>query len=82
MKAKAERDLVRLREQLQLAHEALGEPTPEEVQRGGYGKMSECIIWITNFVSQWTNPYAALQSDIYIFFLIIIIMQNVIFCSV
>lgn len=77
MKAKAERDLVRLREQLQLAHEALGEPTPEEVQRGGYGKMSECIIWITSFVSQSTNPYAALQSDF-----IIIIMQNVIFCSV
>ncbi|XP_053495226.1 myosin phosphatase Rho-interacting protein isoform X3 [Ictalurus furcatus] len=39
VKAKAERDLVRLREQLQLAHEALGEPTPEEVQRGGYDIM-------------------------------------------
>ncbi|KAF4085257.1 hypothetical protein AMELA_G00115370 [Ameiurus melas] len=39
VKAKAERDLVRLREQLQLAHEALGEPTPEDVQRGGYDIM-------------------------------------------
>ncbi|KAK3529311.1 hypothetical protein QTP70_029158 [Hemibagrus guttatus] len=39
VKAKAERDLGRLREQLQLAHEALGEPTPEEVQRGGYDIM-------------------------------------------
>ncbi|TSK14594.1 Myosin phosphatase Rho-interacting protein [Bagarius yarrelli] len=39
VKAKAERDLGRLREQLQLAHKALGEPTPEEVQRGGYDIM-------------------------------------------
>ncbi|KAL6475240.1 hypothetical protein MHYP_G00162800 [Metynnis hypsauchen] len=39
VKAKAERDLGRLRDQLQLAHEALGEPTPEEVQRGGYDIM-------------------------------------------
>lgn len=38
VKAKAERDLGRLRDQLQLAHDALGEPTPEEVERGGYGK--------------------------------------------
>lgn len=38
VKAKAERDLGRLREQLQLAHEALGEPSLEEVERaGGYG---------------------------------------------
>lgn len=37
VKAKAERDLGRLRDQLQLAHEALGEPTLEEVERGGYG---------------------------------------------
>uniref|UniRef100_A0A674MRU6 Myosin phosphatase Rho interacting protein n=1 Tax=Takifugu rubripes TaxID=31033 RepID=A0A674MRU6_TAKRU len=36
VKAKAERDLGRLRDQLQLAHEALGEPTLEEVERGGY----------------------------------------------
>lgn len=35
VKAKAERDLGRLRDQLQLAHEALGEPTLEEVERGG-----------------------------------------------
>ncbi|XP_049615653.1 myosin phosphatase Rho-interacting protein isoform X1 [Syngnathus scovelli] len=35
VKAKAERDLGRLRDQLQLAHEALGEPSPEEVDRGG-----------------------------------------------
>lgn len=54
MKAKAERDLGRLREQLQLAHEALGEPTPEEVQRGGYGKMLERIMWIT-------DPYTVLR---------------------
>ncbi|PWA21637.1 hypothetical protein CCH79_00003391 [Gambusia affinis] len=37
VKAKAERDLGRLREQLQLAHEALGEPSLEELERGGYG---------------------------------------------
>ena len=37
MRAKAERDLGRLRDQLQLAHEALGEPTPEEMERSGYG---------------------------------------------
>uniref|UniRef100_A0A8B9JQ45 Myosin phosphatase Rho interacting protein n=1 Tax=Astyanax mexicanus TaxID=7994 RepID=A0A8B9JQ45_ASTMX len=41
VKAKAERDLGRLRDQLQLAHEALGEPSPEEVQRGGYGMISD-----------------------------------------
>nr|XP_061807941.1 myosin phosphatase Rho-interacting protein-like [Nerophis lumbriciformis] len=35
VKAKAERDLGRLRDQLQLAHEALGEPSLEEVDRGG-----------------------------------------------
>ncbi|XP_035389216.1 myosin phosphatase Rho-interacting protein isoform X8 [Electrophorus electricus] len=39
VKAKAERDLGRLREQLQMAHEALGEPTPEDVQRRGYDIM-------------------------------------------
>uniref|UniRef100_A0A1A8SIZ0 PH domain-containing protein n=1 Tax=Nothobranchius rachovii TaxID=451742 RepID=A0A1A8SIZ0_9TELE len=39
VKAKAERDLGRLREQLQLAHEALGEPSPEDVERGGYDIM-------------------------------------------
>lgn len=39
VKAKAERDLGRLRDQLQLAHEALGEPTLEEVERGGYDIM-------------------------------------------
>ncbi|CAL8303493.1 unnamed protein product [Lota lota] len=39
VKAKAERDLVRLRDQLQLAHEALGEPSLEEVERGGYDIM-------------------------------------------
>lgn len=58
MKAKAERDLGRLREQLQLAHEALGEPSPEEVQRGGYGKIPERAIRIT-------DPYTALQDDYY-----------------
>ncbi|KAM6897424.1 myosin phosphatase Rho-interacting protein isoform 3-T3 [Xenentodon cancila] len=35
VKAKAERDLGRLRDQLQLAHEALGEPSLEDVERGG-----------------------------------------------
>ncbi|CAF91893.1 unnamed protein product, partial [Tetraodon nigroviridis] len=39
VKAKAERDQGRLRDQLQLAHEALGEPTLEEVERGGYDIM-------------------------------------------
>ncbi|XP_015246859.1 PREDICTED: myosin phosphatase Rho-interacting protein-like isoform X3 [Cyprinodon variegatus] len=34
VKAKAERDLGRLREQLQLAHEALGEPSLEDMERG------------------------------------------------
>nr|XP_046232218.1 myosin phosphatase Rho-interacting protein isoform X3 [Scatophagus argus] len=39
VKAKAERDLGRLRDQLQMAHEALGEPSLEEVERGGYDIM-------------------------------------------
>ncbi|XP_012670086.1 myosin phosphatase Rho-interacting protein isoform X4 [Clupea harengus] len=39
VRAKAERDLGRLRDQLQLAHEALGEPTPEEMERSGYDIM-------------------------------------------
>ncbi|XP_040922625.1 myosin phosphatase Rho-interacting protein isoform X3 [Toxotes jaculatrix] len=39
VKAKAERDLGRLRDQLQLAHEALGESSLEEVERGGYDIM-------------------------------------------
>ncbi|XP_041939465.1 myosin phosphatase Rho-interacting protein isoform X3 [Alosa sapidissima] len=39
VRAKAERDLGRLREQLQLAHEALGEPTLEDVERSGYDIM-------------------------------------------
>uniref|UniRef100_A0A7N6BEU3 PH domain-containing protein n=1 Tax=Anabas testudineus TaxID=64144 RepID=A0A7N6BEU3_ANATE len=39
VKAKAERDLGRLKDQLQLAHEALGESTLEEVERGGYDIM-------------------------------------------
>ncbi|XP_032430143.1 myosin phosphatase Rho-interacting protein isoform X4 [Xiphophorus hellerii] len=39
VKAKAERDLGRLREQLQLAHEALGEPSLEDLERGGYDIM-------------------------------------------
>uniref|UniRef100_A0A8C5B399 Myosin phosphatase Rho interacting protein n=1 Tax=Gadus morhua TaxID=8049 RepID=A0A8C5B399_GADMO len=39
VKAKAERDLGRLRDQLQLAHEALGGPSLEEVERGGYDIM-------------------------------------------
>lgn len=38
VKAKAERDLGRLRDQLQAAHEALGEASLEEVERGGYGR--------------------------------------------
>lgn len=37
VKAKADRDLGRLRDQLQLAHEALGESSLEEVEQGGYG---------------------------------------------
>lgn len=41
VKAKAERDLGRLRDQLQLAHEALGEPSQEEVERGGYGRRKQ-----------------------------------------
>ncbi|MEQ2282565.1 hypothetical protein AMECASPLE_002166, partial [Ameca splendens] len=39
VKAKAERDLGRLKEQLQLAHEALGEPSLEDLERGGYDIM-------------------------------------------
>ncbi|XP_009304636.1 myosin phosphatase Rho-interacting protein isoform X2 [Danio rerio] len=39
VRAKAERDLGRLREQLQLAHNALGEPTLEDMERGGYDIM-------------------------------------------
>ncbi|XP_045080790.1 myosin phosphatase Rho-interacting protein isoform X2 [Coregonus clupeaformis] len=40
VRAKAERDLGRLGEQLQLAHDALGEPSLEEVERaGGYDIM-------------------------------------------
>uniref|UniRef100_A0A8C7RDJ8 Myosin phosphatase Rho interacting protein n=1 Tax=Oncorhynchus mykiss TaxID=8022 RepID=A0A8C7RDJ8_ONCMY len=53
VKAKAERDLGRLREQLQLAHEALGEPSLEEAERaGGYGRNIEdflsfySILWV------------------------------------
>ncbi|XP_017271676.1 myosin phosphatase Rho-interacting protein isoform X4 [Kryptolebias marmoratus] len=39
VKAKAERDLGRLREQLQLAQEALGESALEDAERGGYDIM-------------------------------------------
>uniref|UniRef100_A0AAY4BV02 PH domain-containing protein n=1 Tax=Denticeps clupeoides TaxID=299321 RepID=A0AAY4BV02_9TELE len=39
VRAKAERDLGRLREQLQMAHEALGEPTPDDGDRSGYGTL-------------------------------------------
>ncbi|XP_024912912.1 myosin phosphatase Rho-interacting protein isoform X4 [Cynoglossus semilaevis] len=39
VRAKADRDVGRLRDQLQLAQEALGEPTLEEMERGGYDIM-------------------------------------------
>ncbi|KAG1935638.1 myosin phosphatase Rho-interacting protein [Pimephales promelas] len=39
VRAKAERDLCRLREQLQLAHNALGEPALEDVEHAGYDIM-------------------------------------------
>ncbi|XP_051968236.1 myosin phosphatase Rho-interacting protein-like isoform X1 [Xyrauchen texanus] len=39
VRAKAERDLGRLRDQLQQANEALGEPTLEDIERGGYDIM-------------------------------------------
>ncbi|XP_057214952.1 myosin phosphatase Rho-interacting protein isoform X2 [Triplophysa rosa] len=39
VRAKAERDLGRLRDQLQQAHEALGEPTLEDMERSGYDIM-------------------------------------------
>uniref|UniRef100_A0A671KHQ8 Myosin phosphatase Rho-interacting protein-like n=1 Tax=Sinocyclocheilus anshuiensis TaxID=1608454 RepID=A0A671KHQ8_9TELE len=39
VRAKAERDLSRLREQLQKTHDALGQPTLEDVERGGYDIM-------------------------------------------
>ncbi|XP_036066633.1 myosin phosphatase Rho-interacting protein isoform X2 [Oryzias melastigma] len=39
VKAKAECDVGRLRDQLQLAHEALGEPSMEDAERGGYDIM-------------------------------------------
>lgn len=41
VRAKAERDLGRLRDQLQQAHEALGEPTLEDLERSGYGTSLE-----------------------------------------
>uniref|UniRef100_A0A8C1VSC4 Myosin phosphatase Rho interacting protein n=1 Tax=Cyprinus carpio TaxID=7962 RepID=A0A8C1VSC4_CYPCA len=39
VRAKAECDLSRLREQLQQAHDALGQPALEDVERGGYDIM-------------------------------------------
>uniref|UniRef100_A0A8C1S1C3 Myosin phosphatase Rho interacting protein n=1 Tax=Cyprinus carpio TaxID=7962 RepID=A0A8C1S1C3_CYPCA len=39
VRAKAERDLRRLREQLQQAHDALGEPALEDAERSGYDIM-------------------------------------------
>ncbi|KAG9350270.1 hypothetical protein JZ751_026624 [Albula glossodonta] len=39
VRAKAERDLGRLREQLQLAHEAMGESSMEDMEHGGYDIM-------------------------------------------
>uniref|UniRef100_A0A672LN82 Protein outspread-like n=1 Tax=Sinocyclocheilus grahami TaxID=75366 RepID=A0A672LN82_SINGR len=39
VRAKAERDLSRLREQLQQAHDALGDPALEDAERGGYDIM-------------------------------------------
>ncbi|KAJ8246368.1 hypothetical protein GJAV_G00266950 [Gymnothorax javanicus] len=39
VRAKAERDLGRLREQLQLAHEAMGESSMEDMERSGYDIM-------------------------------------------
>ncbi|XP_077101770.1 myosin phosphatase Rho-interacting protein isoform X5 [Siphateles boraxobius] len=39
VRAKAERDLCRLREQLQLAHNALGDPALEDVEHAGYDIM-------------------------------------------
>ncbi|XP_016102830.1 myosin phosphatase Rho-interacting protein-like [Sinocyclocheilus grahami] len=39
VRAKAERDLSRLREQLQQAHDALGQTALEDVERGGYDIM-------------------------------------------
>nr|XP_015211820.1 PREDICTED: protein outspread-like isoform X1 [Lepisosteus oculatus] len=39
VKAKAERDIGRLRDQLQQAHEALGEPSLEDTERSGYDIM-------------------------------------------
>lgn len=58
MKAKAERDLGRLREQLQLAQEALGEPSLEDVERGGYGTLRTTdrlkgMFWL--FSSLWKS---------------------------
>lgn len=50
VKAKAERDLGRLRDQLQLAHEALGEPSLEEVERGGYGMKNEYVLLLEALV--------------------------------
>uniref|UniRef100_A0A3Q3KCY2 PH domain-containing protein n=1 Tax=Monopterus albus TaxID=43700 RepID=A0A3Q3KCY2_MONAL len=48
VKAKAERDLGLLRDQLQLAHEALGEPSLEGVERGGYGtkKQNKTLVFL------------------------------------
>ncbi|XP_061564747.1 myosin phosphatase Rho-interacting protein [Cololabis saira] len=55
VKAKAERDLGRLRDQLQLAHEALGEPSPEDVERGG-GYDSTDSFLLTDIMKSKSNP--------------------------
>lgn len=50
VRAKADRDVGRLRDQLQLAQEALGEPTLEEMERGGYGVFE--FVWSLVFFFQ------------------------------
>ncbi|MBN3314967.1 MPRIP protein, partial [Atractosteus spatula] len=45
VKAKAERDIGRLRDQLQQAHEALGEPSLEDTERSGYGRVRSATWW-------------------------------------
>ncbi|XP_056286305.1 protein outspread-like isoform X2 [Pseudoliparis swirei] len=56
VKAKAEQDLGRLRDQLQLAHEALGEPSLEEAERGGYVCESRHALGQLGLLRTWRPP--------------------------
>lgn len=50
MKAKADCDISRLKEQLKAATEALGEKSPESTPVSGYGELSgDCGPWAFEF---------------------------------